>query len=419
MMSMSENLNAFQIACAQFDAAAEILGLDGGLRQILRTPRRCLEVAVPIQRDDGRYEVFTGWRVQHNIARGPAKGGIRFHPAVTADEVRALASWMTWKTACVNIPYGGGKGGVACDPKRLSPREVERITRRFTSEIAIVIGPQVDIPAPDVYTNEQTMAWLLDTYSTLLGHTELGVVTGKPVAIGGSLGRAEATGRGAQFTVRRACKKLGIDLHGARVVVQGFGNAGATAARLLSADGARVIAVSDSSGGLHRQDGLDIAAVLRYKAETGTLSGCPGAEAIDNAELLELPCDVLVPAALEGQITDDNAARVKTRIVAEAANGPTTPAADAILTDAGTFIIPDILCNAGGVTVSYFEWVQSLQAFFWDEAKVNSHLERVMNRAFDEVVATAELHRVNNRQGAMVLAVRRVAEATRLRGIFP
>ena len=353
------------------------------------------------------------------MARGPAKGGIRYHPDVTLDEVKALAAWMTWKTACVNVPFGGGKGGVACNPKEMSQSELERLTRRYTAEIALAIGPDTDIPAPDVYTNQQTMAWIMDTYSMTVGHSSLGVVTGKPVDLGGSLGRAEATGRGTFFTVRRACEKIGLDLVGAKVVVQGFGNAGSVAASLLAAAGAKVIAVSDSRSGIHCDGGLDMPAVIAHKLETGRVAEFRGADSVSNEELFSLGCDVLVPAALENQITASNAGRVQAKVIAEAANGPTTPAADEILHDKGVFMIPDILCNAGGVTVSYFEWVQSLQAHFWDEDQVNQKLERIMDRAFDDVVQLSEERKVDNRTGAMILGVSRVARATQMRGIFP
>jgi len=417
--AVKEVLNPFQIAQAQFDTAAELLKLDPWLRNVLRKPKRQLIVAIPTKMDDGSIHVFEGYRVQHSLARGPAKGGIRYHPDVTLDEVKALASWMTWKCATVNIPYGGGKGGVVCDPKKMSQRELEGMTRRYASEISIIIGPDRDIPAPDVYTNAQTMAWIMDTYSMTVGSTQLGVVTGKPLQIGGSQGRNEATARGCQFVIREACKEKRIALRGARVAVQGFGNAGSIAARLLSEDGATIIAVSDSSGGIHSSKGLDMKAVLAYKERTGSLRGFPEAETISNERLLELECDVLVPAALENQITLDNASRIKAKIVAEAANGPTTPGADDVMHKNGTFVIPDILANAGGVTVSYFEWVQSLQSFFWEETQVNQHLEKVMTRAFQEVLAIARKYNVHMRSAAYILAVGRVAEATRIRGIYP
>jgi glutamate dehydrogenase (NAD(P)+) len=414
-----ETLNPFEIAQQQFDSAAEQLKLELWMREVLRRPKRQLIVSIPTRMDDGSIKVFEGYRVQHNLARGPAKGGIRYHPSVTLDEVKALASWMTWKCATVNIPYGGGKGGVICDPKHMSQRELENMTRRFASEISIIIGPERDIPAPDVYTNAQTMAWIMDTYSMTVGATQLGVVTGKPLQIGGSQGRAEATARGVQFVTREACRERSISLKGAKVAVQGFGNAGSVAARLLSEDGASIIAVSDSSGGILNPKGLNIPAVLAHKESTGSLRGFRDADSIGNDRLLELECDILVPAALENQITLANASRIRARIVAEAANGPTTPGADEILHKNGVFLIPDILANAGGVTVSYFEWVQSLQAFFWEEAQVNHHLEKVMTRAFNEVLSIAKKFNVHMRAAAYILAVGRVAEATRIRGIYP
>jgi len=414
-----ESLNPFEIAQKQFDTAAEKIGLDDGMREVLRNPKRQLIVSIPTLMDDGSVKVFEGFRVQHNIARGPAKGGIRYHPKVTIDEVKALASWMTWKCATVNIPYGGGKGGVTCDPKRMSRAELERMTRRYASEIAIIIGPDRDIPAPDVYTDAQTMAWIMDTYSMTMGYSSLGVVTGKPLSMGGSAGRNEATARGTLFCIREACQVIRRPLRGATVAVQGYGNAGAIAARLLRDDGARVVAVSDSKGGAYSTRGLDLAAVDDHKARTGSLVGLKGAERITNDELLEVKCDILVPAALENQITLKNANLIRARIVAEAANGPTTPGADRVLKDHNVFVIPDILCNAGGVTVSYFEWAQNLQGFFWDEAQVNKELERFMKRAFHEVHQVCRVHKCDMRTAAYVLAVGRVAEATRVRGLFP
>ncbi len=418
-VAVKEVLNPFEIAQAQFATAADQLKLEPWLREVLKTPKRQLIVAIPTKMDDGSIHVFEGYRVQHSLARGPAKGGIRYHPSVTLDEVKALASWMTWKCATVNIPFGGGKGGVVCNPKEMSLRELENMTRRYASEISIIIGPDRDIPAPDVYTNPQVMAWIMDTYSMTKGSTALGVVTGKPLQVGGSQGRGEATARGVQFVTREACGEKKIALRGARVAVQGFGNAGGIAARLLSEDGAAVIAVSDSGGGILNSKGLDINAVLAYKERTGSLRGFPEADAISNEKLLELECEVLVPAALENQITLENASRIRAKIVAEAANGPTTPGADEVLYKNGIFLIPDILTNAGGVTVSYFEWVQSLQSFFWEEEQVNQHLEKVMTRAFREVLAIAGKYNVHMRTAAYILAVGRVAEATRIRGIYP
>ena len=414
-----EVLNPFEIAAQQFDTAASHLHLEPWLHDVLKAPKRQLIVSVPTKMDDGSIHVFEGYRVQHSMARGPAKGGIRYHPQVTLDEVKALASWMTWKCATVGIPYGGGKGGIVCDPKKMSQRELENMTRRYASEISVIIGPERDIPAPDVYTNAQTMAWIMDTYSMTAGETVLGVVTGKPLPIGGSQGRNEATARGCQFVIREACKERKIALRGAKVAVQGFGNAGCIAARLLHEDGVSILAVSDSSGGIFNPRGLDVAKVEAHKERTGALKGYAEAEAITNERLLELDCDILVPAALENQITTENASRIKAKIVAEAANGPTTPGADDILYKNGVFLIPDILANAGGVTVSYFEWVQSLQSFFWEEKQVNEHLEKIMIRSFHEVLVIAKKYGVHMRTAAYILAVGRVAEATRIRGIYP
>jgi glutamate dehydrogenase (NAD(P)+) len=369
--------------------------------------------------DDGSVQVFTGYRVQHNLGRGPAKGGIRYHQDVTLDEVKALAMWMTWKCAVVGIPYGGGKGGVVVDPKKLSRRELENLTRRFATEIEVLIGPERDIPAPDVNTNAQTMAWIMDTYSMHVGYTVPGVVTGKPVSLGGSEGRNEATARGTVYCVVEAAEHLGIDLNRATVVVQGFGNAGSIAAQLMEQEGSQVIAVSDSTGGIHNPGGLDIQRVVAWKAEHGTVVGFPGARSVSNEDLLEIECDVLIPAALENQITQANADRIRAKIVGEAANGPTTPEADAILHKRGTFVIPDILCNAGGVTVSYFEWVQDLNRDHWSEGIVNSKLHEVMTRSFAQVVEMAQREQVENRLAAYLLAVDRVASATSLRGLYP
>ncbi|MDQ3881013.1 MAG: Glu/Leu/Phe/Val dehydrogenase [Chloroflexota bacterium] len=411
--------NVWAVAQEQFDAAAERLALPDGMRRVLRVPKRELTVNFPVTLDDGSVEVFTGYRVHHNLARGPAKGGIRYHQDVTLDEVRALAMWMTWKCAVVNIPFGGGKGGVVVDPKRLSAREVEGLTRRFTTEISPLIGPDRDIPAPDVNTNAQTMAWIMDTYSMHHGHTISGVVTGKPIAVGGSQGRNEATARGVVFTLLGASKALELPIDGARVVIQGFGNAGSIAAQLLRRLGARIVAVSDSTGGVHADGGLDPDRLNAWKTEHGTVQGIPNAESVSNRELLELDCDILIPAALENQITKANAPQIRARVVAEAANGPTTPEADAILHDRGVFLIPDILCNAGGVTVSYFEWVQDMQSFFWSEDRINESLKEIMDRAFAAVLAMSRREAVDMRAAAYMLAVDRVAEATRLRGLYP
>jgi glutamate dehydrogenase (NAD(P)+) len=414
-----EDLNPYRIAQIQFDIAAEYLKLDQGLRQILRTPKRVLEVSIPTKMDNGQVKVFSGYRVQHNVARGPAKGGIRYHPAVTLDEVKALAAWMTWKTATVNIPYGGGKGGVICDPKRMTKSELERMTRRYTSEILPLIGPEKDIPAPDMYTDAQTMAWIMDTYSMTKGYSSLGVVTGKPLSIGGSEGRNEATARGCLVAVEEACRVKKMSIRGSSVAIQGFGNAGSLAAKLFSEKKARVIAISDSRGGVFNSRGIDPLKAMRYKERSGTVVGMPGTSRISNDELLTMKCDILIPAALENVITLNNADQIKAKIVAEAANGPTTPHADEVLARKGIMLLPDILANAGGVTVSYFEWVQDLQSFFWSEAEVNAKLESVMRRAFAEVHESARKHRTHMRTGAYCLAVGRVADATLVRGLFP
>jgi glutamate dehydrogenase (NAD(P)+) len=414
-----EDLNPYRIAQIQFDIAAEYLKLDQGLRQILRTPKRILEVSIPTKMDNGQVKVFSGYRVQHNVARGPAKGGIRYHPAVTLDEVKALAAWMTWKTATVNIPYGGGKGGVICDPKRMTKSELERMTRRYTSEILPIIGPERDIPAPDMYTDAQTMAWIMDTYSMTKGYSTLGVVTGKPLSIGGSEGRNEATARGCLVAVEEACRVKKMSLRGTSVAIQGFGNAGSLAAKLFAEKKARIVAISDSRGGVFNSRGIDPLKAMRYKERSGTVVGMPGTSRISNDELLTMKCDILIPAALENVITLNNADQIKAKIVAEAANGPTTPHADEVLARKGIMLLPDILANAGGVTVSYFEWVQDLQSFFWSEAEVNAKLESVMRRAFTEVHESARKHRTHMRTGAYCLAVGRVADATLVRGLFP
>jgi glutamate dehydrogenase (NAD(P)+) len=416
---VAEAPNIWAVAQSQFDHAADKLGLDDGMRRVLRVPQRELTVNFPVTMDDGSVQVFTGHRVQHNVSRGPGKGGIRYHQDVTLDEVRALAMWMSWKCACVNIPYGGAKGGVIVDPKKLSTREVEGLTRRFTTEISPLIGPDRDIPAPDVNTNAQTMAWIMDTYSMHHGYTIAGVVTGKPISVGGSLGRNEATARGTVFTLQQWAKAKSHPLPGARVAIQGYGNAGSIAATLLAAEGATIVAVSDSTGGIHNPFGLDPAKVSSWKQEHGTVVGFPGSDELTNREILEIDCDILVPAALENQITRQNAPNVKAKVVAEAANGPTTPEADAILHDRGIFLIPDILCNAGGVTVSYFEWVQDMQSFFWTEERINQSLREIMDRAFEAVHEMSERHEVEMRTAAYMVAVARVAEATTLRGLYP
>jgi glutamate dehydrogenase (NAD(P)+) len=410
---------ALDSALAQFDRVADYLELDPGTRAILRVPKRELTVRFPVKMDDGHVEVFTGYRVQHNLARGPAKGGIRFHPATDLDEVRALAMWMTWKSALVDVPFGGAKGGVTLDPSALSKGELERVTRRFAAELQGVIGPDTDIPAPDMGTNAQTMAWMMDTISMHAGYTVPGVVTGKPVVLGGSAGRADATGLGVALTVQRALQRLGLGLDGARVAVQGFGNVGEAAARLLHTRGAMIVAVTDVYGGVTNPNGLDPVALKAHLDTTGSVTGAPNTGPIDNAELIGMDCDVLVLAALEGQITGDNAATVRTRVIAEGANGPVTPDADPILHDRGIVSIPDILCNAGGVVVSYFEWVQNLQSYSWPAAEVATRLGDVLDRAFDEVWSLHTDRGIDLRLAAHTIAVARVAEAQKLRGLYP
>jgi glutamate dehydrogenase (NAD(P)+) len=412
-------MDALDMALDQFDAAAARLQLDAGVASMLRTCQRELAVNFPVKMDDGTIRIFTGYRVQHNLARGPAKGGLRYHPAVNLNEVRALAMWMTWKCAVVGIPYGGAKGGVIVDPKTLSRAELERLTRRFTTEISIIIGTNSDIPAPDVGTDAQIMAWVMDTYSMHMGYSDPGVVTGKPLSIGGSEGRVEATSRGVVYAIEQAAQRISLELKGARVVVQGFGNVGANAARILHEQGCTIIAVSDVNGAIFDPAGLRPADVVRFREETATVVGMPRAQGITNAELLELECDILVPAAIEGQIHGKNAEQIKTRLIAEGANGPTTPEADAILARRGIVVIPDILCNAGGVTVSYFEWVQSRDAFFWTIDEVNAQLRRIIVRAYNEVARVAEDQSLTLREAAYLLAVRRVAEALTTRGIYP
>ena len=412
-------INAWGVAQSQFDLAAERLNLSPGLRKVLREPKRELTLHFPVKMDDGSVRVFTGYRVQHNLGRGPAKGGIRYHQDVTLDEVKALAMWMTWKCAVVGIPFGGGKGGVVVDPKKLSLRELEGLTRRYTTEISVLIGPERDIPAPDVNTNSQTMAWMMDTYSMHVGYTCPAVVTGKPVPLGGSEGRNEATAQGAVYTLVDAARHLGMDVSRCRVAVQGYGNAGAIAAQLLAAQGSTIVAVSDSTGGIYRAEGFDPNKVLAWKQEHHTVRGFPGTVDISNEALLEVDCDILVPAALENQITAENASRIKARLVGEAANGPTTPEADEILYEAGKFVIPDILCNAGGVTVSYFEWVQDLERDFWNIDQVNAKLKAVMTKAFAGTLEMSLREKVNMRTAAYMLAVQRVADATSVRGLYP
>ena len=415
----SPDPNAYETALRQFDEAAEILGLDADLREILRRPKRELVVNFPVEMDDGGTRMFRGYRVHHNITRGPAKGGIRYHPMADLDEVRALAMWMTWKCAVMNLPYGGAKGGVEVDPHGLSITELENLTRRYASEIAVFIGPEFDIPAPDMGTNAQVMAWIMDTISMHAGHSIPAVVTGKPVAVGGSEGRASATSRGMLEVTLGMLKRQGRDPQGLRVAVQGAGNVGMGAVRLFAEAGFTIVAVSDSEGGAIRETGLDAAAVARHGAAGGLMKDLPDADRISNRELLELPVDILAPAAIEGQLTSANASQVKASMIVEGANGPTTPAADAEFAERGITVIPDILANAGGVTVSYFEWVQDLQQFFWTEAEINARLGRQMRDALASVAATAEESGVTLRQAAHMLAISRVAEATRLRGIYP
>jgi glutamate dehydrogenase (NAD(P)+) len=403
---------------SSFEHSSKRLSLDPGLYKVLRTPEKQIIVAVPFLRDSGEVEVYTGYRVLYNTSRGPAKGGIRFDTNVTLDEVKALAAWMTWKCAVVNIPFGGAKGGVVCDPAQLSNAELERITRRYTSAIIETLGPDSDVPAPDMNTNERVMAWIMDTYSMHKRHTVTAVVTGKPVAMGGSLGRREATGRGCMFVTREALKRLKLPVNGARVAVQGFGNVGSIAAELMQEHGMNVVGVSDKSGGLHDPRGLDVRKVIDHVRQRKFLAEYREAQHVTNEELLTLDCDVLVPAALENVITSQNAGRIKARIICEGANGPTTAGADRILEENGVFVIPDILANAGGVTVSYFEWVQDRGGYFWDEATVNQRLERIMVQSFDEVADMAARHAINLRIGAYMLAIDRVAAVHRLRGMY-
>jgi glutamate dehydrogenase/leucine dehydrogenase len=418
-MTVALEKNAYESAIENFDIAADALELEGDIRQMIKYPERELIVSLPVRMDDGRVHHFEGFRVQHNTARGPAKGGIRYHPNVSLDEVKALATWMTWKCAVVNIPYGGGKGGVTCNPKEMSLGEIEHLTRRYASAILPLIGPNQDIPAPDVYTNPQIMAWIMDTYSMTKGYPIPGVVTGKPISLGGSLGRNEATGHGVFYTLECTCDHLRIPMKGAKVVVQGFGNAGTVAAHLLDSHQAYVIAVSDSRGCVYNKDGLDIPKLMLHKERTTGVSGFPASESITPQQLLSLECDFLIPAALENAIHGENAASVKARIVAEAANGPLTPEADRILESKGTFTIPDILCNAGGVTVSYFEWVQDEQHLFWEAQDIYNRLERVMKTSFNEVLKLHLDRKVGMRTAANMLGISRVAEATRLRGLYP
>ncbi len=416
--SVEKEINPWLSAAARFDEAANRLGVDEGLQKVLRTPALELTVNIPIHLDDGRIEVFTGYRVQHSIARGPGKGGIRFAPDVTLDEVRALAAWMTWKCAVVNIPFGGAKGGVICDPNLLSQQELERITRRYTAEIIDFIGPERDVPAPDINTNEQTMAWIMDTYSMHKRHTVTAVVTGKPLNLGGSRGRAEATGRGCMIVTLQALRRFGIDPSTCRVVVQGFGNVGGMAAKLMARAGFKIISVIEYDGAVYNPRGIDVEGLMKHRHDTGSVIGFSEAEDIDRDDAMFLECDVLLPAAKENVIKTSNADRIRAKIICEGANGPTTAEADAILAEKKIFVMPDILANAGGVTVSYFEWVQDRQGFFWNEQLVNGRLEEIMVNSFKDVVGYADKHKVNNRVAAYMLAIDRVAFAIKLRGIY-
>ena len=411
--------NPFENALEQLDIAGQYLKLEPGVRDVLRQPKRIVEVSLPVKMDDGSIKVFTGYRVQYNDARGPFKGGIRYHPGVTLDEVRALSAWMTWKCSVADIPFGGAKGGVICDPKKMSQGELERLTRRYAVAISDIIGPEQDIPAPDVYTNAQVMAWILDTYSLIKGHAVPGVVTGKPISLGGSLGRDTATGRGAAFCTREAAKVVKIPLKGATVAVQGYGNAGSNYAMIVEGMGAKIVAVSDSQGGIYDKKGLDARKVLTYKEKGGSVVGYPGAESVTNDELLQTKCDVLCPAALENAIPKEIAEGVKAKIIVECANGPTTPEADRVLDAKGVFLVPDILANSGGVIVSYLEWVQNLGRLYWTEEVVNSRLEEKMTGAFKAVHKEAEKHDVSMRTGALIVGVGRVADAVRTLGLWP
>lgn len=416
--AFERELNPRLAAEARFDLAAAALKLDDGMRKVLRTPTREVTVYIPVMLDDGRIEVFTGYRVQHSIARGPAKGGIRYAKDVTLDEVRALASWMTWKCAVVNIPYGGGKGGVICDPEILSRNELERITRRYTADLIDFIGPEIDIPAPDVNTNDQTMAWIMDTYSMHKRQATTAVVTGKPLALGGSQGRSEATGRGCLYVTREAMKRLGVDPSAARIVIQGFGNVGGMAAKLMAREGYKIVSIIEWDAAVYNSHGLDIEALMKHRRETGSISGFAGGEDIDRETALFQDCDVLVPAARENVITSKNAHLVKAKVICEGANGPATAEADPILKANGVFVIPDILANAGGVTVSYFEWVQDRQGYFWTESEVNNRLQEVMVSSFRDVAAYASDKKVDNRTAAYMLALERVVHAIKLRGLY-
>jgi glutamate dehydrogenase (NAD(P)+) len=411
--------NPFEIAKQQLAQVGRLFGIDPNLIRVLSQCKKSVEVSIPTAMDDGSIEVFRGYRVTHNIARGPSKGGVRYHPGVTLDEVKALAMWMTWKCAVMGLPFGGAKGGVVCDPKAMSEKELERMTRRYTSEIINDIGPERDIPAPDVGTNGRVMAWIFDTYSMNKGHSVLGVVTGKPLSIGGSLGREEATARGSLYCIQALAGKQGERISDYSIAIQGFGNVGSNLARFLHVEGAKIVAVSDSRGGAYNPNGIDVPAALAHKQETGTLVGLANAEAVTNEELVELPCDILAPCALEQAVTEENADRVRARFICEGANGPVTPAADAILEDRGVLVLPDVLANAGGVVVSYFEWVQGLQEYFWHEDEVNAKLHDIVARAFEETWYTRENRGISLRMACYGLAVQRVAEATTTRGLYP
>jgi glutamate dehydrogenase (NAD(P)+) len=415
---MAEHGAIFGAMLQEFDLAARILNLEPGIWKILTHPKRQIIVSCPVQMDNGEIEVFTGYRVQYNITLGPAKGGIRYHPEVSLDEVTALAAWMTWKCAVAHIPFGGGKGGVICDPTRMSRRELEALTRRYVAEIVDAIGPEKDVPAPDVNTNDQIMAWFMDTYSMHVGHTATAVVTGKPIEMGGSLGRREATGRGVMIVTREAARHLGFSLKGATAAVQGFGNVGSVSADLIAKEGAKIVAVTDWKGGVYNKNGLDITKMLEFTKQNKTIDGFPGGESIENEDLFKLDVDVLVPAALENQITAENAPSIKAKIVTEGANGPTTPEAHRLLHERGVFVIPDILANSGGVTTSYFEWVQDRHGYFWPEAEVNSKLEAKMVEAFDDVLETSKKYKVDLRTAAYIVAISRVATVTKMRGMY-
>jgi len=418
--NVSEKINPFQVALKQLEEAAKILNLDKGMFDVLSHPKRVLTVSIPVKMDDGSMRVFTGYRSQHNDARGPYKGGIRYHPDVTIDEVKALSMWMTWKCAIADIPYGGGKGGIICNPKEMSENELERMTRRFAYMISDIIGPHTDIPAPDVYTGGKEMAWIMDTYSALKGNfVQPELITGKPIPIGGSLGRNEATGRGLAYTVREAAKELGINMKESTIVVQGFGNAGQFSSKLVQDQGGKVIAASDTQGAIINSEGISADALMKHKKETGSVVGFDGSRSISNEELLQTECTILIPAALENQITKNNAGKIKAKIVAEAANGPTTPDADEVLYKNGILVIPDILANGGGVTVSYFEWLQNLRRDYWTEDEVNNRLDKNITKSFHDVYDAHKKYNVDMRKAATLLAINRVAEATKIRGIWP